>query len=121
MPKKVVERILSNQYVEFAELPPAKGKSRQLTQSLEGQVLVVQAADLLQTRKVIPDLATWSQCFALYVAVLAPHQPGRIADFMAYQAMIAKTSMKYRCPAWIVYDQNFRQEVSLVQPSHGPR
>ena len=36
LPKKVVERILSNQYVEFAELPPAKRNSRQMTQALEG-------------------------------------------------------------------------------------
>ncbi len=110
--KKLVGKDLIHQYIEFAELPLGKGKNRQLTQALEGQVLVVQEADLLQTRKVIPDLATWSQCLALYVAVLPPHQLGRIAHFMAYQAMIAKTSMKYKWPVWIVYDQNFWQEVA---------
>ncbi len=103
--KKLVGKDLIHQYIEFAELPPGKGKNRQLTQALEGKVLVVQT-------KVIPDLATWSQCFALYVAVLPPHQLGRIAHFMEYQAMIAKTSMKYKWPVWIVYDQNFRQEVA---------
>lgn len=62
LPKKLVERIRAN---DFADLPPAKGKSRSLPQSLEGHVIVVQAADLTQPRRVIPDLATWSQCFAL--------------------------------------------------------
>lgn len=57
--------------------------------SNDGQVIVVQAADLLQSRRVIPDLATWSQCYALFVAVLAPHQPERLPELMAYQSLIA--------------------------------
>ncbi len=48
----------------------------------------------------------------VYVAVLAPTQPERIAELMAYQAIIAKASTKYRWPSWVVYDQNFRQEVT---------
>ena len=110
--KKLVSRILNNEYIDFAELPPAKGKSRMLPHSLEGQVIVVQAANLLQTRKIIPDLATWVQCFSLYVAAIASHQLGRVPDLMAYQTLIAKASMKYKWPAWVVYDQNFRQEVA---------
>ena len=30
LPKKMVERILANEYVYFSELPPAKGKVRSL-------------------------------------------------------------------------------------------
>ena len=112
LPKKLVEKIKANEYIDFTELPPAKGKSRPVPQSLEGQVLVVQAADLLQARKIIPDLATWLQCFALYVATLALSQPSRVPEMMAYQTIIAKASQKYRWPSWIVYDQNFRQEAA---------
>lgn len=112
LPRKLVERIRANEFVDFADLPPAKGKGRPAAHTLEGQVLVVQAADLLQTRRIIPDLATWSQCFALYVAVLAPVQPERVPELMAYQAIIAKASLKYRWPSWVVYDQNFRQEMA---------
>ena len=54
LPKKWVEKIKANEYVDFTELPPAKEKSCLVPQSLEGQVdLVVQAADLLQARKVV--------------------------------------------------------------------
>lgn len=112
LPKKFIEKIRGREYVDFADMPPAKGKSRPLSQALDGQVLVVQAADLLQTRKLIPDLSVWTQCFALYVAVLAPVQPERVQELMAYQAIIAKASTKYRWPSWIVYDQNFRQEAA---------
>ena len=43
---------------------------------------------------------------------LAPQQSGRIADLMAYQTIIAKASMKCRWPAWLVCDQNFRQDMA---------
>ena len=112
LPRKLVERIQANEYVDFADLPPAKGKSRPASHSLEGQVLVVQAADLVQARKVIPDLATWLQCFAMYTAVLVKTQPQRAGEMMAYQALIAKASQKYKWPSWIVYDQNVRLEVA---------
>lgn len=110
--KKLVTKILANEYVDFADLPPAKGKSRPLPNSFEGQVVLVQAADFLQARKIIPDLATWVQCFSLYVAVVATKFPERIPELMAYQSTIAKASQKYRWPSWIVYDQNFRQEAA---------
>lgn len=110
IPKKLVAKILSNEYIDFTELPPAKGKTRTMPQSLEGQIIVVQAADLIQARKIIPDFATWVQCFALYTATLATKSPERIPDLMAYQTIIAKASQKYRWPSWVVYDQKFRQE-----------
>lgn len=89
IPRKTVDRIRAGEYVDFSEFPPTRGKAGPVPQSLEGQVIVVQAADLLQSRKVIPDIATWSQCFALYVAAVASHQPERVADLMAYQSLAA--------------------------------
>ena len=110
LPKKMVKRIRTAQYIEFTELPPAKGKSRSLAQPTEGQIIVLLTADLVQTRKTIADYATWSQCYAHYVAVLAAHQPGRLADLMGYQSIIACMSKKYKWPSWVIHDQNFRQE-----------
>lgn len=92
--------------------PPAKGKGRLNSQLGDNQIVVVQAADLMQTRRVIPDLATWLQCYALYTTVLLAHQPGRLADLMGYQALIAKASKKFKWPSWVVYDQNFRQDAA---------
>ena len=68
--KKLIARVLVNEYIDFAELPPAKGKGRPMPQLLEGQIMVVQAAELMQARKIIPDLATWTQCFTIYAATL---------------------------------------------------
>ncbi len=112
LPKKLVAKILAGEYIDFAELPPAKGKTRPVSQALEGQIVVVQAAELLQARKIIPDLATWVQCFSLYASVVALSSPARISELMAYLTVIAKASQRYRWPSWIVYDQNFRQEAA---------
>ena len=112
LPRKLVEKIQANEYIDFNDLPPAKGRSRVLSQMLEGQVILVQSADLVQSRKMIPDLSTWLQCYSLYVAVVAGKQPERIPELMAYQSLIARASTQYKWPAWLVYDQNFRQEAA---------
>ncbi len=74
--------------------------------------MVVQAADLVQTRRLIPDLATWVQCFGILTTAVVRHKPERLQDMMAYMAIIAKASQKYKWPAWVIYDQNFRMEVA---------
>ena len=72
--EKLVDKIEAGEYIDFTELPPARGKSRSVLPAVEGQVLVVQAVDLLQSHWVIPDLATWLQCFAIYAAVIVSKQ-----------------------------------------------
>ena len=112
LPIKMVERIRANEFVDLAELPPARGKGKLMAQPGEGQIVIVQAADLMQSKRTIPDFATWSQCFGLYVAVLAAAHPGRLADLMSYQSLIARASKKFRWPSWVIYDLNFRQEAA---------
>ncbi len=109
--KKLLDKIEAGEYIEFSELPPARGKGCSMTQSFEGQVVVIQAADLVQTRKLIPDMATWIQCFGLFTTAVARRHPERVPDLMAYMAIIAKASQKYKWPSWIIYDQYFRLEV----------
>ena len=114
LPKKIVDKIVAGEYVDFAKLPPARGKARAVPQALEGQIVVIQAADLLQSRRVIPDLATWLQCYAIFAAVIATKNPDRLPDLMAYMSIIAKASQKFAWPSWVVYDQNFRQEAACT-------
>ena len=49
LPKKLVEQIQAGQYVNFCELPPAKGRTRPLPSQEEGHVIVVWAQDLSGT------------------------------------------------------------------------
>lgn len=78
----------------------------------QGQVIAVLPANHLQGRKVILNLATWTQYFALYTATLASTHPSRIPEFMAYPSIIAKDNQKYKWPSWIVYDQNFGEDLA---------
>ena len=110
--KRLVDKIEADEYIDFGDLPPAKGKGRPLGQAFEGQVVVVQAADLVQTRKLIPDVATWVQCFGLFAAAVARKKPQRLPDMMAYMTIVTKASQKYKWPAWVIYDQNFRMEAA---------
>ena len=107
LPKKLIEKIEAGEYVDFTELPPVKGKCR--SQAFDGQIVVVQAADLVQTRRLIPDLATWVQCFRLFTSARARGKPERLPDMMAYMAIVAKASQKFK---WVIYDQNFRMEMA---------
>ena len=77
LPKKYVEKILAGEYIDFAKLPPAKGKVKSIPNTVEDQIVVVQAVDLLETRKLIPDLATWVQGFGIYAAVITSKDPTR--------------------------------------------
>ena len=75
LPKALVDRILAGCYIDFADLPPAKGKIR-LLPAPEGSVILVNAYDYFQQCRLIPNLATWLQCCALYTAVICSHNPG---------------------------------------------
>ena len=70
----MVEQIRANQYVDFADLPPARGQVKLVSQLLggENQIILLQSVDLAEPKKVIPNFAVWCQCFSLYVAVFSP-------------------------------------------------
>ena len=112
VPRTTAEKIWAGEYIDFSDFPPAKGKAKFLPSSMEGHIVVVQAADLAQSRKLIPDMGTWIQCFALYAAMVTIKESGWDADLLAYMFAIMKASLKYKWLSWIVYDQNFRQDVT---------
>ena len=111
IPKPMAERIIAGAYIDFADLPPAKGKIRPLS-APEGSVILVNAYDLLQQRRLIPDLATWLQCCTLYTAVICSRHPTRCNDLLGYMAQISKCSQRFKWPSWVIYDLNFRQEAA---------
>ena len=77
--------------------------------------MVIQTADLNPAKKLVPDLVTWLQCFAIYAAAIGQDQPGRLAELMVYQTTIAKAIQRYKWPSWDIYDSTFRQEMAGVE------
>ena len=49
LPKKCVDKILAGEFIDLADLPPAKGKEA-IPNTTDGQIVVVQAADLMEHR-----------------------------------------------------------------------
>ena len=109
--KKLADRILAGKFVDLADLPPAKGKVRPLC-TPDGSVLLVHAHDFMQQKRLIPDLATWTQCFSLYTAVVCSKNSERLTDLLGYMCQITKASQPFMWPSWVTYDQNFRQEAA---------
>ena len=112
LPQKLVQQIQAGEFVDFGELPPAKGKQLAPPTTYTSQIVLVQLQEVSRHRRLIPDYNTWSQCFAIYTAVMATHQPHRIPELMAYQTEIAKCAKKYKWPSWVIYDINFRQDAA---------
>ena len=88
--KKLVDRIVSGQYIDFSELPPAKGQTRSLPNAEEGHIVIIRAEHLAGSKKMIPDLATWLQCFCIYTPIIIEHELAHTKSLLAYATIIAK-------------------------------
>lgn len=67
--KKNRDCILAREYIDFVELPPAKGKPPPVTPHTRRKHHLVNVFDLLQQKELIPDLGTWVQCLAIYAVI----------------------------------------------------
>ena len=61
--------------MDLADFPWQKGRVKASAHGMEGQIVVVQAADLLENHKLFPDLATWVQCFSIHSAIVISKEP----------------------------------------------
>ena len=118
LPRRLFEKIGANEYIDFTDLPPARGKPRSLPHHLDGQLLLVQLQDVEDYRRIIPDFPTWIQCFTIYSAALCLQHPQRLPQLLAYQAQMASYAKKFRWPTWVIYDQNYRQEKAATQDNN---
>ena len=109
---RIVEKIKAGEYVDFSELPPAKGKGRTSSNDWDARVLLLQVQQTDNPRRLIPDFPTWAQCFALFTAVKASFQPAITSELMAYMSEMGKYAKRFQWPSWVIYDQNFRQEMA---------
>ena len=67
---KLIQQFKSGEYVDFAELLPARGRPSQWHANRMSTLEILQLWEVERPQKFIPDFMTWTQCFALYTAVL---------------------------------------------------
>ena len=111
LPKKTVGKTLAFEYIDFNEFPPSEGEESVLATVARRASCGSTSSRPGADQNVDPRSGNVDPVFFSVAATLLPHHPGRLAEFMAYQSIIAKTSTRYKWPSRIIYDQSFRQDV----------
>ena len=108
VPAKIVTRILRGEFIDMAEL---------LRDNLEAQRRgalqdAPSSTGVSRSRREVPDLLSWVQCFSIYTAVMASAFPERVHKLLAYQTLIIREARRYGGKGWLAYDSFFRQQMS---------
>ena len=61
------------------------------------------------------DIATWVQCFATYVGVLAGMSLEAIPELMAYLVHMVRVSQDFDSLGWVNYDSAFRRQAASTR------
>ena len=115
LPAKLVQRIIGLEYVEMYELLPESWLAADGSDTNNsGQPKAVSIFPKCR-RALITDVLMWVQCFSALVGALSTKFPGKVPEFMAYQAVIVKCSRDYEGISWVLYDRAFRQQVAVTK------
>ena len=83
LPKRMVEKMLAWEYIDLADLPPARANVAKDALSSTPNVLLIQSVKMAcHHRRLIRNITTWVQCFSIYASVIATKQPQHVPDLM---------------------------------------
>lgn len=109
VPQKTVDRIQKGEYVEMGDLLPEFWVAPR-----EGEDKTAQGMARSRGRRRTQDICVWSQCFAIYVAVMSAKWPQRVPEMMAYMIQIIRASQEYEGLWWFVYDEAYRRQAAAT-------
>ena len=110
IPAKLVRRILRAEYVDMAELLKDNIEAERRRAQLANGGTPIQVAGR-QTRREVPDVLSWAQCFGMYTAVVGSRFPEKVKELLAYQTTIISEARRCGGRGWLLYDAAFRQQV----------
>ncbi len=111
VPRWLAVRIKRGDFVDFADLPPAKPDEGRARKHYDPQVVIWKEADYGKATRRVPDMTTWTRCFLLYKGLLLQARPERQSDLRSYHDLIARMAQKYEWAACEEYDRRFREQV----------
>ena len=115
IPKKVHERIIAWEYVDLGDLRQAGTWETLNPEPDPQQVVILQGIEVARAkRRPIKDIYTWIQCFAIYMAAMAKHDPGSIPEMLAFMLTIMKAQKEFKKPAWRLYDVAYREKAAAT-------
>ena len=94
IPHKLVAKIWRGEFVDMAELlrdnleVQRRASSQPLSQNSSA------SSPQSKSRREIPDLLSWVQCFGTYMAVLTSKFPGKLKHLLAYQTLIIREARR---------------------------
>ena len=115
IPRKLAEAIWRDEFIDLAELLPARLGAPEPT------LLELFSGDQSKwnkSKKAITTIEEWILCFNAYIAVMAQKQPNRVPDLLAYSSLIVKASRDYEDTPWLSYDQHYRRHVAVESPKN---
>ena len=83
IPAKLVSRIEAGEFLEMAELLPERLDPTRTLFTDEPELLKTQ-----KCRKLVTNILEWTQCFAMYTAILCKKYPDKLPDMLSYLILI---------------------------------
>ena len=112
IPAKLVAKIQRGEFVDMAELLRDNIEAdRRRTKEGDADPSGGQPSSS-QTRREIPDLLSWIQCFGVYACIVAKSHPDKLQQLLAYQTMLVREARRCGGNGWQAYDTMFRQQVA---------
>ena len=110
VPAKLVSGIQNGDFVDMSELlrDNLEAQRRGALQEPGGS----SPASASRSRREVPDLLSWVQCFGVYTAVVADKYPERVKKLLAYQTLIVREARRCGGKGWLSYDSYFRQQMA---------
>ena len=112
VPGKLVKKILKGDFVDMAELLRDNLEADRQVPGREAKN-TDGSTSRLASRREVPDLLSWVQCFGVYVCVVASRHPSRIRRLLAYQTLIVREARRLGGRGWQAYDSLFRQQAAV--------
>ena len=116
IPATLVDKIVKGQYVDLCDL-------------LQDNILLAKRAPIGERNDTDPGsghtrrhkkreftrdeagLLSWTQCFAVYTAIVCSQNPDRINDLLAYMVTMINEGRRFKFQGWLTYYEMFRQSV----------
>ena len=110
LPRRLVEKIGSHQYVDMRELLLDNISLLQQLKATQGTSAVQVVGASRPRLREVSSLTSWCYCFLGYMAVLTTDPTTR--DQLAYARLLIREAQRHGGQSWLDYDRAFRQQVA---------
>ena len=109
IPKELLEKIQSWEFVDMTELLPAASTDESAWLTNSPRFSLFPGMEMTRPRRhQVSSIAQWVQCFAVYIAAVVAKHPSMVNELLAYMLTIIKASQQYDGLHWRAYDTHYR-------------